>query len=170
MSGATGYGTSVIEASGLDSTARESNIRDSIKKYFVDNISRIEGIALLFDEYLTTPKVQGIEVDKWVSVMMGEIDLGTLSDITLEIYCCTKKDSEGFKLAQVRDKVIAYLIDTTQTDGFARIPLYRSSATVAWGNIGTMIVQIQSESRQMKAEDNSKFKVITVRLLWAAKV
>jgi len=63
-----------------------------------------------------------------------------------------------------------YLIDTTQTDGFARITLYRSSATLAWGNIGTMIVQIQSESRQMKAEDNSKFKVITVRLLWAAKV
>ena len=153
----------------LDATARESNFRDSIKKYFVDNISRIEGLALLFDEYLSTPKVQGTEVDKWVAVMVGEIDLGTLSDITIEIYCCTKKDSEGFKLAQLRDKVVGYLVDTSQTDCTARIILYRSSATEAWENIGSMLVKIDSESRQMEAEDNSKFKVITARLLWASK-
>lgn len=152
----------------LDSTARESNLRDSIKKYFVDNISNIEGLALLFDKFMTTPKIQGVEVDKWVAVIIGEIDLGTLSDITIEIYCCTKKDSEGFKLAQVRDNVMQYLIDTTQTDGMARITLYRSSATDSWTNIGSMLVQIDSESRQMEAEDNSKFKIITARLRWAA--
>ena len=154
----------------LDPTARESNIRDSIKKYFVDNINRTEGLALLFDKFMTTPKVQGIEVDKWVAVMIGDISLNTLSDVTLEIYCCTKKDSEGFKLAQVRDNVMQYLVDTDQTDCAARITLYRSSATEAWVAVGTMIVQIDSESRQMDAEDNSKFKIITVRLIWAAKI
>lgn len=154
----------------LDSTARESNIRDSIKKYFVDNINRTEKLELLFDKFLTTPKIQGIEADKWVAVMIGDIILDTLSDVTIEIYCCTKKDSEGFKLAQVRDKVMSYLIDTDQTDCAARITLYRSSATEVWTSVGSLIVRVDSESRQMDAEDNSKFKVITARLIWAAKV
>ncbi len=153
----------------LDSTARESNFRDSIKKYFVDNLYKTEGIELLFDRVLSTPKVQGIEVNRWVAIMSGDLDLGVMGSATLEIFCCTKKDSEGFRLAQLRDKVMGYLIDTTQTDGFARIILYRSSATEAWTDIGTMLVQVDSESRQMEAEDGTKFKTISVRLRWATK-
>ena len=153
----------------LDATARESNFRDSVKKYFVDNLYKTEGVELLFDKLLSTPKVQGVEVDKWVAIMIGDIDLGVMSVGTLEIYCCTKKDSEGFKLAQLRDKVMKYLIDTSQTDGFARIPLYRSSATEVWTNVGTMLIQVDPESRQMDAEDSSKFKIIPVRLRWATK-
>lgn len=153
----------------LDSTARESNFRDSIKKYFVDNLYRTEGVELLFDRVLSTPKVQGNEVDKWFAIMFGELDLGVMSTGTLEIFCCTKKDGEGFKLAQLRDKVMKYLIDTDQTDGMARITLYKSSATEAWTNIGTMLVQVDSESRQMEAEDGTKFKSIAVRLRWATK-
>ena len=153
----------------IDATVRESNIRDSIKKYFVDGLYTTEGVELLFDKLLSSPKVQGVEVDKWYAIMIGELDLGTLSEITLDIYCCTKKDSEGFKLAQLRDKVMNYLIDADQTDGKARITLYRSSATESWTNIGGMMVQIDSESPQMEAEDNSKFKIITVRLQWGGK-
>lgn len=153
----------------IDSTIRESNIRDSIKKYFVDNLYTTEGIELLFDKLLSTPKVQGNEIDKWYAVMIGSIDLGTLSEVSIDIFCCTRKDSEGFKLAQLRDKVMNYLIDTTQTDGMARITLYKSSATEAWTDIGTMLVQIDSESAQMEAEDNTKFKTITARLRWGSK-
>ena len=155
--------------SNLDPTVRESNLRDSIKKYFVDNLYTTEGVELLFDKLLSTPKVQGNEIDKWYAIMIGPIDLGTLSEISIDVFCCTKKDSEGFKLAQLRDKVMNYLIDTTQTDGMARITLYKSSATEAWTNIGTMLVQIDSESAQMEAEDNTKFKTITVRLRWGSK-
>lgn len=153
----------------LDSTVRESNVRDSIKKFFVDSLNRTEGVELLFDKSLSTPKVQGMEVDKWYAVMIGEIDLGTLSDITVDIFCCTKKDSEGFKLAQLRDKAMGYLIDTDQTDGLKRVTLYRSSATEVWEAIGTFVIVLVSETRQMEGEDNSKFKVITVRFIWAAK-
>ncbi len=153
----------------LDSTVRESNVRDSLKKFFVDSLYKTEGIELLFDKSLSTPKVQGMEVDKWYAVLIGEIELGTLSDITVDIMCCTKKDAEGFKLAQLRDKVMNYLIDTDQTDGMKRVTLYKSSATEAWESIGTFIISIESETRQMEGEDNSKFKVITVRFIWAAK-
>lgn len=153
----------------IDATIRESNIRDSIKKYFVDNLYTNEGIELLFDKFLSTPKVQGNEIDKWYAIMIGSIDLGTLSEVDVEVICCTRKDSEGFKLAQLRDKVMNYLIDTDKTDGMARITLYKSSATDAWTNIGGMVVQIDSESPQMEAEDNTKFKSIFIRIRWGGK-
>ena len=154
---------------GIDPTIREANIRDSLKKFFVDSLAINEGIQITFDKWLSTPKVQGAEVDKWVSILVGSIDLGTLSTIDVTIFCCTKMDSEGFKLAQLRDKVINYLIDTDMTDGMKRVILYRSSATEVWTNIGTMVVQIDSESPQTETNDGTKFKTIVCRFYWGAK-
>ncbi len=153
----------------LDGTAREANVRDSVKKYFVDNLVSKEGIQLTFDKGLTTPKVQGYEIDKWVAIMFGELSLDTLSSATITIFCCSKSDAEGFKLAQLRDKVMGYLIDTTKTDTTARIILYRSHPTETWISIGTMLVQIESESPSMEANDGTKFKTISIRLRWGAK-
>jgi hypothetical protein len=152
----------------LDITAREANVRDSVKKYFRDNIYTTEGYPITFDKTLTTPKVQGVEVDKWVSIIFGDIELQTLSSFSIEIFCCTKQDSEGFKLAQLRDKVMGYLIDTSRTDCWARIPLYRSSASEAWTVIGYMIPQEIIETTYPDAGDNTKLKSINVRLRWAA--
>jgi len=156
----------------LDATARESNFRDSIKKYFVDNLYKTEGIQLTFDKSLSTPVVQGNEVEKWYAIMFGSFNPTVFGDAEITIFCCAKKDSEGFKVAQLRDKVMKYLVDTDQTDCAKRITLYRSSATDAWASVGTMIVEIpdNAESPQMDAEDGTKFKTITVRLRWAAKI
>ena len=63
---------------------------------------------------------------------------------------------------------MGYLIDTSKTDGMARITLYRSSPTVAWANVGTMLVQLQSESPQMYADDKTKFKAVVVTLKWGS--
>jgi hypothetical protein len=152
----------------IDTTVRESNILDSIKKYFFDSLTTIEGIAVSFDKTLIPPKVQGIEVDKWYAIILGQIRLGTLSEVDVDIFCCTKKDPEGFKLAQLRDKVMGYIIDTTKTDCKARLILYKSSATEAWANIGTMVLQIESETPKIEADDQTKFKVITITGKWGA--
>jgi hypothetical protein len=152
----------------LDATAREANVKDSVKKFLVDNIYTKEGLQLTFDKNLSTPKIQGTEVEKWVTVTFGQMDLGTLSSLMLTIFCCTRKDSEGFKNAQVRDRVLGYFLDTSQTDCMARIPLYRSSASEAWVQIGAMVVQIDSESRLMDADDDTKVKTISIRLRWAS--
>jgi hypothetical protein len=154
----------------IDATARESNLKDSVKKYFVDNIERAEGIPVTFDKSLSTPKIQGTEVEKWVSIIFGEIDLDSISSFSVTLFCCTKKDSEGFKLAQVRDRVMGYLLDSTQTDGMARIPLYRSSATEAWALIGGMVIQLDGpESAVMEADDDSKIKTITIQIRWGTQ-
>jgi hypothetical protein len=130
----------------LDPSAR--NIRDSIKKYFVDNVQRGLGVQIMFDRTLTTPKTTGQRpVNQWVSIVFGYIDLDTLSE------------------------VMAYLIDTTRTDGMARIPFYRSQEGQPWTLLGAMVVQsVGPESMQMIEEDETKFKIIPARLRWGTKV
>jgi hypothetical protein len=106
-----------------------------------------------------------------VSINFGEMNLSELSTHILEVYCCTRKDGEGFKLDQLRDKVYKYLTDNTKTDGMARVPFYRSRATGAWTLLsGGMIVQDVMESRQFDAEDGTKFKILTVIIRFSSKV
>lgn len=157
----------------LEPTAREANVRDSIKKYFVDNIARGEGIQLMFDRTLSSPYTVGPrEVTQWVSIIFGYMELDHLAEINLDIILCTRQDPEGFKLAQLRDKVVGYLIDITRTDGMARIPFYRSyPQPQPWELLGAMVVQeVGPESGQLIEEDETKYKVIPIRLRWGAKV
>ena len=155
----------------LDDTAKEANIRDSIKKYWVDSLHTGEGVNVTFDRYLATPNVQGHAVDRWVSINFGPMQLSELSSHDLNIYCCTRADGEGFKLAQLRDKVYKYLTDNTQTDGMARFTLYRSRASGSWTALaGGFIVQDVIESQQFEADDGTKYKILTVKLRFSSKV
>lgn len=153
----------------LDATMREANLRDSVKKYFVDNLVTGQGVQITFDRGLSSPVVQGTEVDRWISFNFGEMYPDQLYSQAMTIFCCTKKDAEGFKLAQLRDKLMDYLFDTTMPDGNARIIFYRSSASEAWTVIGGIVILLDLESAQMLAEDGTKFKAIDIRLKWGAK-
>ena len=73
----------------LDPTARESNFRDSWKKYLSDNLES-NGIHISFDKSLTTPKIQGREVKRWVSISFLGMRRETLSEGILEMRCCKK--------------------------------------------------------------------------------
>jgi hypothetical protein len=155
----------------LDPTARESNVRDSVKKYFVDNLFTAEGVQLTFDRTLTSPDIIGGDaVDKWVSVNFGYLDADSFSSMMLTIYCCTRSDSEGFKLAQLRDRVMGHLTDTSQTDGMRRITFYRSKESGAWDVLGALLVQLDPESEQFEADDGTKYKMLSARLRWSSKI
>ena len=154
----------------LADSAKESNVRDSIKRYFVETLYKTDGVPLTFDKYIATPNVQGEAVDRWVSINFGDMFLSEMSTHIIELYCCTRKDGEGFKLAQLRDKAYARLTDNTMTDGMAGIPFYRSRATGPWTVIGSILVQEIMESRQFEAEDGTKFKILTTKLRFSSKV
>lgn len=154
----------------LDPTAREANVRDSIKKYFVDSLS--SQYHLMFDKGMSSPNVQGTpsQVDRWISINFGMMDRGTLSEHYLTIYCCTRKDNEGFKLAQLSDTVMGYLSDDTATHGMRTITLYRSYEAQAWVTIGGLVVQEVLESQQFVTDDETKYKILNVRLRWGSKI
>ena len=155
----------------LDDTSKESNVRDSIKRYFVTSLYDAEGVELTFDKYIATPNVRTKAVDRWVSINFGGMEMSVLSSLMLNIFCCTRSDGEGFKLAQLRDKVFKYLTDNTQTDGMARIPFYRSRADGAWTLLdGGFVVSDVIESQQFEADDGTKYKVLTATLRFSSKV
>ena len=150
----------------LDATAREANIWDSIKKYFIDNLS----YALTFDKALSAPALRGATVDRWVAFALNDMGIGDMSTIMLDIYVCSRQDNEWHKLSQVRDTVYELLIDTDKTDTMRRIPFYQSHATDAWVLIGSLMIDEITESARMEAEDETKFRIIHVRLRTASKV
>ena len=157
----------------LDATARQANILDSIKRYFVDTFETGASIPVTFDKGLSEPDLQGVTVHKWISVNMGDMSIGLLSDILLMVYCCTRQDNEGFKLAQLRDTVFEGLsVDTaTADDNYKRIPFYKSAPNIAnWTLLGSLLVQDIIESKNLEAPDETKYKILTVRLRTPSKV
>jgi hypothetical protein len=155
----------------LHATAREANVTDSIKKYFIDNLETIEGLAVTFDKALSQPKLVGRFNDRWVSISMGPIVFDTLSISHIDIYCCTREDNEGFKLAQLRDIVEGYLTnDGSPGDGKKIIPFYQSHHTDPWTLLGGMVVGDVISSGRMEAPDETKYRILSTRLLFASKV
>jgi hypothetical protein len=157
----------------LDPTSREANIRDSVKKFLVDSLYTTEGINLFFDIGLATPRLQGqpIEADRWVVINFGSLEIGVMSEFQIDVVCCTRKDNEGFRLAQLRDTVFGYLTDNTQIDGVRRIVFYTSyEHPTPWVVIGGIMIMEIIESRQMPAEDGTKYKILTCNLRFASKV
>jgi len=153
----------------LDPTARRANIKDSIKKWAVDDIETTDR-PVTFDKWLSTPDIAGGSAKKWVSVNLGAFDRDVLSEVLLDIFCCTRADTEGFILAQLTDAVMAELTDTTKTDGMKRIPFYRSYADQAWDLLGALLVQDITESAEMEAPDGTKYIILSCRLRTASKI
>ena len=150
----------------LDSTSRESNAKDSFKKHLVDSIKGNEGVEVNFDKGLNVPNIQGTAVNRWVAVQWGQLLPGKLTTLHAAIYVCTRNDPEGYRRSQLRDKVVGYLTDPNEE--FRRITHYKSNDT-PWTRIGTMMVYCDPESGDMEADDGTKFKIIPIRLRWAAK-
>ena len=155
----------------LDATARESNYRDSVRKYLIDNLYTGENIKLLFDKFAPTPDVRDYSIDRWVSIMFKPLERGHISEGIIDVIPCTRKDTEGFRLAQLTDTVYGYLTDSSANDGMRRIPLYRSKAAGSWDVIGGGIMFHEIiESEQLETDTEVKFKVLTVTLKFASKV
>jgi len=152
----------------LDATAREANIRDSVKKFFIDTYS----VPMSFDKALSQPDLQGRTVHKWINVIIHLSEVALLSDTLVHVYCCTRQDNEYFKLSQLRDTIVEGLsIDssTSQSDAFKRITFYQSHPTNPWTEIGKLLVTEVYESIPMEGPDETKYKIITVRLRAPAK-
>lgn len=157
----------------LNPLSRESNYKDSLKKFFVDSIYTAESVPVSFDKMLNFPDVfqeafrtSDERIDRWVSVISGSLVEDT-PFITAypEIYICTRRDVEGFRLAQLRDTVRGYL------DEAMVIPLYRSyAAPTEWVFLTYMAVYHLGETKQLTTKDGTKFKRMSLALKWAATI
>ena len=154
----------------LDPTARRANFKDSLKKFFVEELETGKGVELMFDKSLSTPDLINKDVNRWVNVDLGDIDRSYMSQIHIDIYCCTRKDPEGFRLAQLTDTVMELLTDATTTDSMKRISFYRSHPTDAWTLLGAFVVSEIIESREMESVDETKYIIMSCLLRTASKI
>ena len=153
----------------LDETAKLSNITNSIKKYFVDSLYTGESIQLDFDKsYQEVYAALPDRVDQWMIIAFDRSDMDTLAKLELTLYMYSRRDPEAVNLFLLRDTVMAYLVDITQTDGLARVNLYDA----AWGLVGAAVIVLPAgrhESDNYVAEDGTKFRYISAALCWGAK-
>ena len=154
----------------LDPTVRRANFKDSLKKFFVEQLEAGKGVELMFDKSLSTPDLISKTVNRWVNIDIGDIDRSYMSEIHIDIYCCTRKDPEGFRLAQLTDTVMELLTDATTTDGMKRIPFYRSHPTDAWTLLGAFLVSEIIESRELESVDETKYIIMSCLLRTASKI
>jgi hypothetical protein len=149
----------------LDPTANETCVRESIKKLLIDELVTAQGETVTFDASLSEPNLADVNTSQWVTAHFGGMHRIGLADLSLELYCCTRGDNEGIRLAALADKVFDIMTDATKPDGKRRITLYDPSD---WSAQGSLLVQEISESAQMDAPDETKFKVLSCRIRWAA--
>lgn len=153
----------------LDETAKLSNITNSLKKYFVDSLYTGESIQLDFDKsYQDVYAALPDRVDQWLIIAFDPSSMDALAELAFTIYLYSRRDPEAVNLFILRDKVMAYLIDITQTDGLARIDLYDA----AWGIMGAAVIVLpagRQESDNYVAKDGTKFRYISASLRWGAK-
>jgi len=151
----------------LPGQSRSANIKDSWKKYLNDNV-KSSSVYVTFDNAMKQPKVQGKAMDRWVTCKIGQYLSGVLATQIVELWCCTRRDSEGYKAAQLRDTVYGLLTDSE--DVFKRIPLYRSHPTEAWTVIGQMLIKKDwiIDSGESEGDDNSKIRKLTIKTRFAS--
>ena len=153
----------------LNPLSRESNVKSSLKKYFVDAL----GTAVTFDVSLASPDMrsQGVSaINEWYNVDFGEFGRQELADYYFEVYIMTRQDPEGVKLAENSDTIMDLLVDNTLQDGMRRIPLYDTSE-IPWVLIGNMAVQdIWDAPVYNVMEDETKIKILSVRMRWGAAI
>jgi hypothetical protein len=156
----------------MNALANESNVQSSLKKYFVDTF----GTNVTFDVSLAAPDIrkQGAgAITQWYNVSFGQFGRQVLSDYAFEVFCLSRQDAEGIKLATMSDALMSILVDSSKSDGARRIPLYDASKT-PWELIGAMMVQEISDDAPYTIaglnEDETKMKIFLVRLRWGTVI
>ena len=155
----------------LDATVREANFKDSIKKLLLDNRGSLVAhgsVPILFDKSFDDPEVRDKTLLKWVVCNLGRPQFGTVSECIVYLLPCTRKDNEGFKLAQLRDRLLGLFFDPSYPNGQKPVPLYDSSTT-PWTIIGYMLPYVSYETGGKVERDETKYKSITLTLKWGAK-
>lgn len=150
----------------LHSTAKERNIKSSIKKFFVDHF----GSEVSFDRTVAHPDIRDSNLKRWVMINFKGFQRSNLAEYIVELQCATRQDPEGDNLSKLTDEVAGLLYDMNATDGLARIPLY-DSYTTPWTLLSSMIVQEIIDTAIFKLpSDETKVKILTLRIRWGMEI
>lgn len=150
-----------------DPLTSKKNIKDSVKKYFIEEVEAGAGVPITFDGTVDEPPRDG--ADKWVIVSFGQIYTSgnSFSTALVNVYLCAREDNEGNKLAILHDILNNCLTNSAGNNGVKRIPFYQSDPVLPWVQIGVLLVDDINVSDEQMAPDKTKFEIMIVRLKFA---
>lgn len=152
-------------------SADEQNIRKSFKQYLLAllELDLLIDLDIFFDVTMIDPaRLHDKSLKNWVVVHFGKARIHGLSDMIIDLYCCTRSDPEGDTLSELATLMVDYLTDPLQYDGKKRIPIYDFMFT-PHPLVGGMIVEDFNRSEDMMGPDETKYKIISTRLRWVAR-
>ncbi len=162
-----GYRISPI--SPISPVSKETNLKNSIKKYFLDSLETLESIPVFFEDLTETPSdVNGDKLLQWVVISFGRGNLGNVSEKLVSIEAYTRNDSEGDDLSALCDVIMGYILNEDSTNGLATIPFYDTSSD-PWVFVGGMMPFLQPSLNEMQGDDYTKYKAINILCKWGGK-
>lgn len=141
----------------MDASLKETNVWRSIKKFFVDGLNETD-ITPYFDRILQRPSDNA--PNKWVNILVENIEPHHVSDASMTIFCISKEDHEGDELSAIRDTIIELLYP-------GHIDFYDTSVD-PWVKVGGMVVINDGQSNTIYNPDQSKMLYIQNILKWGA--
>lgn len=150
----------------LDPTLSETLYRRSVRKFFRNEVNTVRNKDIFFDRKYSIPKDdQGDELNSWIVVHIVSPVIDTLSVGMLQVYCFSRQDPGLEMLSDLRDTILDILVDETQTDGLARVPLLDYDGSDYAG----MVAFVDDGSEIQYGADGTNFKIVSVELKWGAK-
>lgn len=154
----------------MDGSISVAFVVDSIKKYFIDHLQTDQNILTIFDKTLTAVLTDLPSVNEFTIFSLGSMYYDTVGESIFPIHCCTTEDTEGWRLVRLVDKVVALLIATNESDNICRIPLYDTTVSGNWQEIGKLLCLDFHVGGQTNITDATKYQVITVTIKWPMKI
>ncbi len=140
----------------LPELSKLSNIKRSVKKFFIDNLTTTEGFPVHFDIALS-PNPLDNETHRWIIVHYGTHDPKQLSSLQLTIYLLSRKDIEGDDLTEMYDTLQNYLYP-------GQLDIYNN----IWVKIGGAKVYARPNQGYNYTWDKTKIQKTFVEIKWGA--
>lgn len=159
---------------GLNDTAKEVNIKSSLRRFFIEELYQTGSIPVVFGQGFAYPS--GLNSDVWVNVEFNEIYWGHNSKTFPDLFVCTNKGYDDHYLDEKTDVIRGMMSeadDEDSTDGWKRITLYKYAATQPWDVIGhAQIIEVLTPTGVITVDgvEGYKFSKLVPEIVWAAGV
>ncbi len=140
----------------MDATLKETNLRRSLKKFFIDGLPDVH---IRFDRIITAAMLDE-SPKQWIHVGLRRLRINQVSEAEIPVVLFSQLDEEGIELSLLRDRVLELLYP-------GLIDLYDTFQN-PWVKVGGFFVTIMPQLGTTYNPDQSKSITLPLILKWGA--
>jgi len=137
---------------------KHTNLKRSLRKYFVEYFYDTNGIEISFDKNIAIPFLKDTSVSQWVAIHIEGREIDTINECSVILFCCCRY---GTDLDVLTNTALNALIED---DGEVKtIPLYDTDDN----ELGKLVIFMNPIDDEMKLDDQTNFSRIPLYVKWA---